>query len=187
MRKLVNPPDRNSEAKPVGVSKAHESACLHVTGEAQYVDDQNLPANTLYAAVGLSHCAKGTIRKLNMDAVRACSGVVDVITVDDIPGHIDIAPVFDGDPILANKEIVFHGQPIFAVLATSVRAARQAVLAAKIEIDEDNPVLTTQDSHQAKEFVRPLHSMIQGNAEQAIQQSDKVINGDITSGGQKHG
>ncbi|MDC0603058.1 xanthine dehydrogenase molybdopterin binding subunit [Aliiglaciecola sp.] len=186
MRKLVNPLDSNSEAKPVGVSKAHESACLHVTGEAQYVDDQNLPANSLYAAVGLSHCAKGSISKLDIDAVRGCSGVVDVITVDDIPGHIDIAPVFDGDPILANKKVVFHGQPIFAVLATSVRAARQAVLAAKIEIDADSPVLTTQDSHQAEEFVRPLHSMIQGNAEQVIQQSDKVINGAITIGGQEH-
>ena len=37
----------------------HDSAKLHVTGEARYVDDIPLPAKTLHLAFGLSSIAKG--------------------------------------------------------------------------------------------------------------------------------
>ena len=30
---------------------------------------------------------------------------------------VDIAPVFDGDPLLADKKVEFFGQPIVAVAA----------------------------------------------------------------------
>ena len=37
----------------------HDSAKLHVTGAARYVDDIPIPANTLHLAFGLSNIAKG--------------------------------------------------------------------------------------------------------------------------------
>lgn len=186
MRKLIEPNLPNQGSSSVGKSKAHESALSHVTGQALYVDDHSLPANTLYAAVGTSTVAKGKIRTINLDGVRASEGVVDVITVDDIPGHIDIAPVFDGDPILANQEVVFHGQPIFAVLATSVKAARKAVLDAQITIEELEPSLTVESSHQNNEFVRPKHVMSQGDPDSALQNAHQIVKGDIHIGGQEH-
>ena len=39
----------------------HDSAKLHVTGEARYVDDIPLPAKTLHLAFGLSSIAKRQI------------------------------------------------------------------------------------------------------------------------------
>ena len=72
--------------------KKHESATRQVQGSANYVDDVIEPQGTLYAAVGVSQCAKGTINSINLDAVRQSEGVVDVVTIDDVPGHKDIGP-----------------------------------------------------------------------------------------------
>ena len=42
---------------------AHESAALHVSGQAHYIDDIPLPADTLHIALGLSTCAHGKINQ----------------------------------------------------------------------------------------------------------------------------
>jgi xanthine dehydrogenase large subunit len=88
--------------------------------------------------VGLSTTARGRITRLDLDEVRRAPGVRDVISRDDVPGHIDIGPVFPGDPLLlgVGDEVEFHGQVIFAVAADSYAAARRAVMAARIEYEE---------------------------------------------------
>ena len=45
----------------VGVSRPHESAHMHVAGNAPYVDDLPELAGTLHAALGLSPVAHGTL------------------------------------------------------------------------------------------------------------------------------
>ena len=77
-----------------GSALPHESAVQHVSGEAVYVDDQMAPEGVLHAYVGLSTIAHGRITAMQLEAVRAAPGVVDVITRDEIPGHDDIGPVF---------------------------------------------------------------------------------------------
>ncbi|MFT6273893.1 MAG: xanthine dehydrogenase large subunit, partial [Dinoroseobacter sp.] len=58
----------------------HDAAPLHVAGSARYVDDIPLPANTVHLAFGLSEIAHGTITAIDLDAVRAAPGVIDVLT-----------------------------------------------------------------------------------------------------------
>lgn len=53
--------DPQADAAQVHVSRAHESAHLHVSGRATYTDDIPLVAGTLHAALGLS---------ANVEAVR---------------------------------------------------------------------------------------------------------------------
>lgn len=122
--------------RQAGASSFHESAEKHVTGKATYIDDIKTPQDALYVALGLSPVAHGTLTKLELDAVRQAPGVVDVITLHDVPGHTDIGPVFPGDPIFVDQDISYAGQCLFAVAATSLQAARQAVKLATLHIDE---------------------------------------------------
>ncbi len=68
----------------------------------------------------------GKIVELLLDEVRCHPGVITVLTANDIPGRNDCSPSIGGDPILADGEIMFHGQVIFAVVATTRDAARRA-------------------------------------------------------------
>ncbi|MFT6655051.1 MAG: xanthine dehydrogenase large subunit, partial [Marinomonas primoryensis] len=105
----------------------HESAVKHVTGQAIYIDDMPEWPNELHIATGKSTEAHADIVSINLDKVRAHPGVVDVIVQSDIPGEVDVSPVLSGDLLLAGDFVHFIGQSIFAVAATSLRAAKQAV------------------------------------------------------------
>ncbi len=191
MRKLIDTPTPTGEREKQGVvhvSKKHESAERQVQGTANYVDDVIEPQGTLYAAVGLSKCAKGTIAHVDLSAVRASEGVVDVVTIDDVPGHKDIGPVFEGDPLLANGEVKFFGQPVFAVLATSVTLARQAALKGHIEVAEAPPVLNADEAHAQQTFVRPLHRFGQQSTrvDNTFDNAQHKASGTLSIGGQEH-
>src|SRR3982751_3582479 len=103
----------------VGQPHAHDSAHLHVSGEALYCDDIPLPPNTLHAAFGLSTVAHGRITALNIGPVLAAPGVIAVGLPADIPGENNYGSVLKDDPIFAESLVQYLGQPLFAVAATS--------------------------------------------------------------------
>lgn len=188
MRKLITPQPLNIPAKtPLDKQTiAHESAVQHVSGTALYIDDLPEPANLKYAALGVSTQTTGKITNMDLSSVKSAPGVLDVITANDSPGHIDIGPVFPGDPLLADHEILFHGQPVFAVLADSIRQARQAALLGNIQVEEQTPCLSIEKAHELSNFVRPMHTMKQGNYTEALEISDVKVKGTLNIGGQEH-
>lgn len=170
----------------VGRSKKHESADKQVAGEAVYVDDRPALRGELHAAVGQSTVAHANILSMDLSAVKSAVGVVAVITVEDVPGHTDIGPVFPGDPVLAIGKVEFIGQPLFAVAATSFDLARKAVKLAKIEYQTLEAVLTVKDALAKQNFVRPPFTMKRGDSESAILAAEHQLSGEITVGGQEH-
>ncbi|AQU84825.1 MULTISPECIES: xanthine dehydrogenase molybdopterin binding subunit [unclassified Halomonas] len=169
-----------------GASAHHESAIKHVTGRADYIDDLALPADALHLAVGLSPVAHGRITRMDLEAVRSAPGVVDVISVADVPGHTDIGPVFPGDPIMADGEVLYAGQVLFAVAANSHRAARQAVNKAIVEIEERPASLNPVAAVEAGDLVRPTHQQVSGDWEKALSDAAIIVTGEQFVGGQEH-
>src|SRR3954469_5866336 len=104
----------------------HDSAVEHVAGHARYVDDMPEAPGLLHLAFGLATDGHAKLRSLDLEAVRAAPGVVAVYTAADIPGVNDVSPVAGDDKLLAEGEILYAGQPLFLVAATSYRAARAA-------------------------------------------------------------
>jgi xanthine dehydrogenase large subunit len=187
MRKLIDPPTFDTAPQgAAGKSHKHESAERQVSGQARYIDDMPEAANIHHVAVGVSPVTSGTITSIDLTQVLSSEGVIDVITADDIPGHKDIGPVFPGDPLLAGSEILYHSQPIFAVLATSVNLARQATLKANIVISPTAACLSVSQAKEQENFVRPAHFMRRGNFQQRYAQSPVHIEGEMIIGGQEH-
>ena len=77
----------------VGISRPHESAALHVAGEATYIDDIPELAGTLHCALGLSPVANGRLKNMKLEAICAMPGVVAVLTAADIPGSNDCGSI----------------------------------------------------------------------------------------------
>ncbi|MCH2041129.1 MAG: xanthine dehydrogenase molybdopterin binding subunit [Saccharospirillaceae bacterium] len=197
MRKLIDTPDnemtlreRPQKVKKLkghtGQSMKHESANKHVTGKAVYVDDMPELPNQLHIAVGGSAYPHAKIKSIDLFAVRETLGVVDVITVEDVPGHVDIGPVFSGDPVLVEETCEYVGQPIFAVAATSIEIARAAVKKAKIEYQVLEPVLDVEQALEQNFFVRPTHQHQRGDSETALKNAAHRIQGQMHVNGQEH-
>ncbi len=165
---------------------AHDSAVKHVTGAAIYIDDIAPVLDQKYVAIGGSTIAHGVIVSINLDEVRHSDGVVDVILAQDIPGHVDIGPVFPGDPLLTSTKVEFIGQAIFAVLASSHDAARRAIGKAHVEYKAEAPVLDIDTAIEREFYVRPPHQMRRGAADQKLNEAGNVIAGEVCVGGQEH-
>jgi xanthine dehydrogenase large subunit len=181
-------PIRSAEANGsvIGAAVPHDSAHLHVTGEAHYTDDLPEPRGTLHVALGVSPLAHGDIAGLDLSAVRTAPGVVDVITAADIPGVNDVGPIQNDDPILADGTVEFAGQPIFAVAASDVRAARAAVARAVLDIASRPPMLDIDAARAAGSFVLPTVHVARGDAADALARAPHRLRGRATSGGQDH-
>ena len=170
----------------IGRSVAHDSAALQVTGAAGYTDDIPEPRGTLHAAVGVSPVAHARLRGVELAAVRSAPGVVDVVVAADIPGSNNVGPIVDDDPILADGVVHFAGQPVFAVAATSVEAARRAVRRATFDLEPRPPILTIEAAMEARSFVLPPVHVARGDAKAALARAPHRLSGTIRSGGQDH-
>jgi len=203
MRKLIDLPTQESENsldkneqknRPIkvkskgqtGQNMKHESAEKHVTGKAVYVDDMPELPNQLHIAVGGSQHAHAKIKSIDLTSVRETLGVVDVITVHDVPGHVDIGPVFSGDPVLVEELCEYIGQPIFAVAADTMEIAKAAVAKAHIEYDVLEPTLTVEKALEDEFFVRPTHQHKRGDSAKALADAPNRIQGQQHVNGQEH-
>jgi len=168
-----------------GVPLPHESAHLHVAGEAVYVDDIPELDGTLHAALGLSNKAHAIVKSIDLTPVREMPGVVAVLTASDIPGDNNCGPIAHDDPIFADGLVQYIGQPMFAVIARSYDEARRAARKAKVEYQDLPPVLTPQEAKRQKSFVVPPLHLKRGQAAQAIANAPRKTKGEFYVGGQE--
>ena len=164
----------------------HESAALHVSGQAYYADDIALPANVLHVAFGMSEVAHARIKHMDLSAVLSAPGVARVFTAADIPGENNYGPVMHDDPIFATDTIQFHGQPIFAVAANSYDAARRAAKLARIDYEPLPAILDIAAALAADSFVLPTETLRRGEPETALAEASQRLSGRVSIGGQDH-
>ncbi len=164
----------------------HDSSSLQVQGAAAYVDDIPEPAGLLHVCCGLSPKAAGKLTSLDLSAVLAYPGVVAAITASDVPGRNDISPVAGDEPAFADGDILFHQQPLFAVIATTRDAARRAARLAVVDIDAAKPLVTVEDALAADSMVQPDYAFTRGDSTAAIEKAEHRVEGQFRIGGQEH-
>ena len=187
MRALETPPmAEQTAAVAVGEDAPHESAHLHVSGEAVYVDDIPEWQGALHAALGLSAEAHARVAELDLAAVRAAPGVAAVMTAADIPGVNQCGPSMPDEPILAEDTVFYVGQPLFVVLADSQMAARKAVQLATVRYAPLDAVLDARTAHERGQYVLPPIALERGAADTAIEAAPLRLQGEFAVGGQEH-
>lgn len=170
----------------VGQSLPHESARLHVQGQARYLDDLAAPAGCLHGAFGLAGIAHGRILRLDLSAVHAAADVVAVLTADDIPAHNDCGAIIHDDPILADGLIHFMAQPVFLVVARSHEAARRAARLAVIDYEPLPPLIDIPAAQAADAALMPPVELRRGDADTALACAPHRLTGAMQLGGQEH-
>ncbi|KMW59233.1 Xanthine dehydrogenase, molybdenum binding subunit [Candidatus Rhodobacter oscarellae] len=171
----------------VGQATAHDAARLHVTGQARYVDDIPAPKGTLSLAFGLCEIARGRIAAMDIAAVRAAPGVVAVLVAGDLPAANDVSPSVHDEPLLAEGEVFYLGQPLFLVVAETHLAARKAARLGVVSYEELPAILTIDDALAAdSRFEGGAVIWQQGDASSALAGAPRQVQGQIEIGGQEH-
>jgi xanthine dehydrogenase large subunit len=168
----------------VGRTLAHDSAHLHVTGEALYTDDLPEPAALLHAAIGMSARAHARLLSVDLAPVQNAPGVSAVLRASDIPGVNDYGAIRADDPILAETHVYYVGQALFAVAAQTTQQAHWAARQACITYADLDPILTPEAALAAKSFVLPTATLVRGNPDHALSHAVHRLQGRLQIGGQ---
>ncbi|MDA4846073.1 xanthine dehydrogenase molybdopterin binding subunit [Hoeflea poritis] len=172
----------------VHTPRRHDSAHKHVTGSAEYIDDMVEPAGTLHAYLGLSERANAIVTSMDLEAVRNAPGVIGVLTAADVPGENDLSPTHRHDePVLADDQSAFYGQPIFAVIAETREDARRAATLARVDYEERPHHTDVVSAMEAgyPHVTEPLQ-LRNGDAETALASATNRLSGEMRIGGQDH-
>jgi xanthine dehydrogenase large subunit len=184
LKELLPPTDTLGQQ---GQGIVHESAHLHVTGEAVYTDDIPELRGTLYAALILSPVAHGELIGEGIDraAILAQHGVVAVYTAKDIPGENNCGPIIHDDPFLAAGKVEFLGQAVAVVVAHDMLYAREVAKRAKVLVKELPALLTIEEALEAKSFIMPAKGITRGKPAEAIAKASRKITGSTYCGQQE--
>ncbi|WP_027856383.1 xanthine dehydrogenase molybdopterin binding subunit [Marinobacterium jannaschii] len=170
----------------VGRSVKHESADKQVCGEATYVDDRLEFPNQLHAYARMSEKAHARIKKIDLSPCYEIPGVAIAITAEDVPGQLDIGAVLPGDPLLADGIVQYIGQPVIAVGASSLETARKAAMAAVIEYEDLDPILSVEEALEKESYISEPHTHQRGDSAAALEKATHRLQGAVHIGGQEH-
>ncbi len=124
-----------------------------LTGRGSFVDDR-APPGCLHLVFLRSPRARARILSLDVQPARAAPGVAAVITAADLgemaalPVNLDILPLrVPQRPWLAREDVRYVGEPIAAVVAQSLSAARDAADLVRVEF-ADGPAASGEPAFE---------------------------------------
>jgi xanthine dehydrogenase large subunit len=149
------------------------------------VDDLPRSEGELFVGFKWSPVAHGRIRSIDLEEARRIEGVVALLTYDDLPGHNLLGPIIQDEPLLAETETTYIGQPVVVIGAESRAAMVRAREAIRLDIEELDPVFTIDEAIAREQFIGPLDVIRRGRPDEAIATATHVIEGVFRSGGQE--
>ncbi|MFT7520130.1 MAG: xanthine dehydrogenase large subunit [Kiritimatiellia bacterium] len=164
----------------------HRSAILHVTGDANYVDDLPEPRGTLVADLLTSPHPHARITSTDSATALAIPGVHGIYFADDVPGHNQIGAISHDEPVLAEGEVHCVGQAVALIIADSRALCRAAAAAIQIEYEVLPAILTIERAVEADAWLGNTHIIERGNPSAASKHATVHIDGTIESPGQDH-
>lgn len=164
----------------------HESAVMHVTGKAVYVNDMEVSGQTLYGKVVYSPYAHAKIIGCDVSKAKQLKGVHAILTYKNIPGENQMGPVFHDEPCLAENEVNAIGQAIALIAADSEAIALEAEKLIEIKYKPLKPILDIKSAMVAGNRIAPTRLIRRGNLEKAFLKSKHVITGELYTGAQEH-
>ena len=121
-----------------------------LTGRGMFVGDVDLPG-ALHVGYVTATIAHARIERVDVDAARSAPGIVDVVTVDDLPFD-DLPPMARfipaamRRPLLARGTVRFVGEPVVAVVGETAAAVEDALELVEIDYDPLPAVVRPEDA-----------------------------------------
>ncbi len=158
----------------------------HLTGKSIYLEDIPEIEGTIYGIIFDSACAHGKIKSIDYSKAEQSEGVIGIITSKNIPGINQIGVIIQDEPLFAENEVHYIGQPIALIVAESEKIARRAKKLIEIQFEELPLIIDPKISKIGKNYISPPRTFKLGDTDKGKKLSEYVIIGSSESGGQEH-
>jgi CO/xanthine dehydrogenase Mo-binding subunit len=180
--------------KAVGARLPRYDGVAHVTGRSTFVDDVRVTGQLWAKALRSPHHHAG-IASIDTRKAEELAGVHAVVTCADVPrnvyGHLEALGIPGDEPLLADGDVRYKGQPIAVVAAEDEETAQAAVEAIEIEFEErpalfDVRLAADPDAPQIHHWGNwyphfeggfDVRQIRKGSIEDAFAQADTIVSG----------
>ncbi|MEX0281427.1 MAG: xanthine dehydrogenase family protein molybdopterin-binding subunit [Arenibacterium sp.] len=196
-RKDLFADERSDNLDVVGKPVLRQDIMGHVTGRSPFYDD-HLYDGLLHMRCVRSPHHHARIRSMDTSAAERAEGVVKILNARDVPVNFNTLLSLinfgrDDEPLLATDRVSYVGQPILAIVATSVRAAQNAVALVRVDYEElpfvldveealkpDAPMVNEEYPNNTFDYFDTYdHQKLRfGDVEAAFAQCDHIVEGE---------
>lgn len=155
-------------------------------GQSAYLDDIPLREGALYAVVLGSPIAHGKLLAIHAEEAAGLPGVLRIFSAADIPGENQTGGIIPDEPLLADGELHFQGQPVCVIVAQDELTARRARRLIRLEYETLPAVTDVEEAHRNGQYLSPPRTFRLGDTEQAWAQCAHITEGMAATGGQEH-
>ncbi len=167
------------------MSHPHDSAHTHVQGRSEYVDDRPFVKGEVHVGVVYSPHARAKIRSVDTSAAEKVPGLVAIYTAKDLVHNL-WGTIFQDQPLIAENEVRFVGEPIAIVAAETKEAMLQAQKLVEVDYQVLKPILSIQRAKLEQSFIGSKRKIERGSLELGFKASDHIIEGKIVIRGADH-
>ena len=176
----------------IGKPVQRADALGHVTGRTEFFEDVN-PAGLLHLKMHRSERHHALLKSVDFSPALEVPGVLRVLTHEDVPANwytilrlIGVEP--NDEPVLPEDRVLYRGEPIVAVVATSEQAALEGAAAVRVDYEDLPAVFDVEEAladgataikpHGTNYFVYEGHHCRRirfGDVDAAFAQADHVF------------
>ena len=176
----------------IGTPVQRSDALGHVTGRTEFFEDIN-PPGLVHLKMHRSERDHALLKAVDLSAALEVPGVLRVLTHEDVPANwytilrlIGVEP--NDEPVLPEDRVLYRGEPIVAVVATSEQAALEGAAAVSVEYEDLPAVFDVEEAlaegapvikpHGTNYFVYEGHHCRRirfGDVDAAFAQADHVF------------
>jgi xanthine dehydrogenase D subunit len=131
----------------VGASVQRPDGTLKVTGEFAFSSDLWM-ADMLWGATLRSPHPRARIRSVDITGALQVPGIAAVLGADDVPGRKTFGLEAADQPVLADGQIRYQGEPVLIIAADHPETARRAAAAVRVDYEVLTPVTDAEAALQ---------------------------------------
>jgi len=123
----------------VGASAQRPDGTLKVTGEFAFSSDLWM-ADMLWGTTLRSTHPRARVRSMDITRALKVPGVAAVLSADDVPGRKTFGLEAADQPVLADGQVRYQGEPLLIIAADHPETARRAAAAVTVDYEVLTPV-----------------------------------------------
>ena len=163
-------------------------------GTGEFVDDMKVPG-MLYGAALRAKFPRALVKKIDISAAQACTGVEVVLTAKDVPGERLLGHIVHDWPVMIaeGEETHYVGDALVVLAATTQETARKALELIRVEYEERTPLLSPEAAMaEGAPRIHPKGNLLsetimkRGDVDKAIAEAKHVVTQHYSTPRQEH-
>lgn len=163
----------------------HDSSWGHVTGTSVFMDDRAPHRGEVQVGLVGSPVAHGRLRAVDVSQALALPGVLAIYSAADL-AHNRWGTIIQDQPLLADQELCFVGEPILVIAAEDKASLKAAQKAVQLDVETLEPILSIREARRQEQFIAVERTIQRGNPKAVFAQAEHVLKGVFENKGQDH-